>query len=926
MAGKLHPPYIDGKIPAFCGTVLRVPFRNNRAVNMFDVQGMVCKLKTVSTNEWVWTIQTDFTEDIINPIGTNEYVINFDLSTNYNERTYVNANSEYNGQNVPYYQWLTVGLYYKIQIAYIDKSNQIGYFSDVGVTKYTAAPIMYIDGLSLQGTSNSLYNYVGVYNQQGGDVTEKAFYYSFTIYDEKDNVFITSGEKTHNSRTDTSSYESHDEFYCNKELNPKKTYKIQYKVTTSNGLVCESPLYLIMKKETVKPQLNISLQADAFFDDGYIQLQMIPKDTKYYSGDFVISRASSKDNYETWDEICKFSLDKQFPNKQLFKDFTVEQGIYYTYAIQQYNTRGLYSSRIISNNVLADFEDMFLFDGQRQLKVRFNPTVQSFKNDILETKTDTIGNKYPYIFRNGHVKYKEFPIAGLISYLLDDQEFFLDKNKLGFIEFEGTDLTSDNIRAERIFKLEVMEWLNDGNVKLFRSPTEGNYLVRLMNISLAPSAPVGRMLHTFSCTAYEVGDTDFLTLMNYNMFTTSLPFEKEMRFKQIELSNYSPLYTDSTPPNIDDVIADNGKTPIFSGSKCYNAVFEDCAPDTIFGLQFESGTSRNLIEYIRIGETGIYEVNSHDNALIAVYPIWTPNINAELEADRVMDGRLTYGYYSAAAANNFSTIIDFNVYDVLSQWYGKHDNIIEEIEDLRRSTGRFYWLKFSTRNIEEIYSDSDDKIYSDAGQLAEIPYSKILPTTVYADKSGDEVRYYNGKDLIDCGYVYRTYSDNNTPYASYSTVLDNALYYWTDDTKDTWTNDENDIPVDRLYKFAINHQDYNVDLKTINRYIITDLDSVDFLSIGRFIMVDCYYQISEKTFAIEETNSELADLKYAYESALEGYYAAITSTEESVIGTSGHYTNQSYFDNLLTKPNGVNAAFSNYYERLEELLNAEVEG
>ena len=114
MAGKLHPPYIDGKIPAFCGTVLRVPFRNNRAVNMFDVQGMVCKLKTVSTNEWVWTIQTDFEEDIINPIGTNEYEISFDLSTNYNERTYVNANSEYNGQNVPYYQWLTVGLYYKI--------------------------------------------------------------------------------------------------------------------------------------------------------------------------------------------------------------------------------------------------------------------------------------------------------------------------------------------------------------------------------------------------------------------------------------------------------------------------------------------------------------------------------------------------------------------------------------------------------------------------------------------------------------------------------------------------------------------------------------------------------------------------------------------------------------------------------------------
>jgi hypothetical protein len=29
--------------------------------------------------------------------------------------------------------------------------------------------------------------------------------------------------------------------------------------------------------------------------------------------------------------------------------------------------------------VVADFEDMFLYDGERQLKIKFNPTVSSFK-------------------------------------------------------------------------------------------------------------------------------------------------------------------------------------------------------------------------------------------------------------------------------------------------------------------------------------------------------------------------------------------------------------------------------------------------------------------------------------------------------------------------------------------------------------------
>jgi len=62
---------------------------------------------------------------------------------------------------------------------------------------------------------------------------------------------------------------------------------------------------------------------------------------------------------------------------------------------------------------------MFLFDGERQLNIRFNPKVSTFKDNILEQKLETIGSKYPYIFKNGKVKYKEFAISGLISYNMD---------------------------------------------------------------------------------------------------------------------------------------------------------------------------------------------------------------------------------------------------------------------------------------------------------------------------------------------------------------------------------------------------------------------------------------------------------------------------------------------------------------------------
>jgi hypothetical protein len=45
-----------------------------------------------------------------------------------------------------------------------------------------------------------------------------------------------------------------------------------------------------------------------------------------------------------------------------------------------------------------------------------------------------------------------------------------------------SNITDENIAYERRFKLTVLDWLSDGEIKLFKSPMEGNYLVRLMNV------------------------------------------------------------------------------------------------------------------------------------------------------------------------------------------------------------------------------------------------------------------------------------------------------------------------------------------------------------------------------------------------------------------------------------------------------------
>ena len=86
-----------------------------------------------------------------------------------------------------------------------------------------------------------------------------------------------------------------------------------------------------------------------------------------------------------------------------------------------------------------------------------------------------------------------------------------------------TNLVGYNFSAEREFKLEVLDWLNNGIPKLFRSPGEGNYIVRLMNSSLSPEDGLGRLLHTFSSTAYEVADCNYDNLNKYGFISIENP-------------------------------------------------------------------------------------------------------------------------------------------------------------------------------------------------------------------------------------------------------------------------------------------------------------------------------------------------------------------------------------------------------------------
>jgi len=57
----------------------------------------------------------------------------------------------------------------------------------------------------------------------------------------------------------------------------------------------------------------------------------------------------------------------------------------------------------------------------RQLKLKYDFDISSYKTNISESKTDTIGSRYPFIRRNGNMYYRSFPITGIISASMDDE-------------------------------------------------------------------------------------------------------------------------------------------------------------------------------------------------------------------------------------------------------------------------------------------------------------------------------------------------------------------------------------------------------------------------------------------------------------------------------------------------------------------------
>lgn len=880
-----YPPQIERKIQAFAyeaGDVIKinVPYVLNKAISLNAFDKMALLVKTATTSQPKWRGETAECKMYSNT--SHSYYASFII-----------PKADFNP---------VVGNYYKLQLAFVNATTQSNW-STVGIAKCTSIPQLSINSLINEIDNTNPEVFIGVY--ENSDAAEKVYSYKFTIYDDAGIEFETSGELIHNGTNDEViagvGVRATMEWKPQQALKPYVRYRITLSTTSLNGYHKTTAPYVIKAVSTIDTDIPAKLLATPDYDNGCIHLSLINPNAyekeKAFSGSFVISRYTKHLN--TWDQIYKFTMLAQRPSDMgiLWTDYTVEHGGQYLYALQAYNRKGLYSNRLLhvvanlntsSANkyletdefgepyyVTGDFEDMFLTDSTRQLKVRFNPQVSSYKQTILENKVETMGSKYPFIFRNGQVNYKEFPISGLLSYLTDEKELFMkgirpienDMKRRGTpaaagaesredwldVPSAGSRLTSENFHRERQFKMEVLEWLNNGEPKLFRSAGEGNCIVRLMNVSLSPNDTLGRMLHTFNTTAYEIADYSFENLNKYGLI-------------------YMPETTHTVMKFIEQNIQDNSVYNIFSpGCNMYHVTITNAPPHTKYTLYFNELTDNSAVTY-EIGLTGSLYLDH------LVQPVTSIKTESGDEAHTAV---IRYGYYDTAIPDNFNQIARIDILDEMSMIVDVNytDNIIDTIlTDIRRRVDRFYNITIKPKNLELVYKESG-KLYNYYTRELINP----LPVTIYCvvNKNAEpnatiitEYQYYEGG-------ILKTH--NELP--SYMVKI-------------------NDEVIDFSVGNTLTHIGFIEYTQGAYR-ISSDMGEIKALHISDGVYAELSYGIKELEYAVEEKDITIINAKKAWQESKDAWLALEKDPEADANERISAYNNitvkyQTYLTELET--------------------------
>lgn len=405
----------------------------------------------------------------------------------------------------------------------VDKFSE---WSTICLTRGISTPDLHISGFDLSSghISWSLANNTIIGTLKFLNPLEKDFLKSYQIKLYSNNVLLSNSNKIF-----INNYNSPNTFEYNVKYNfiAGTTYTYSIHIITDLGYELTKAITFTVDAETIAAP-DISLSAEQDFENGrnIIYLKR-PTTADVFTGKILLRRTSNKSNFTIWDDILLKEYTNTTKIKEQWSDETIESGIWYKYCIQKIDenqNRG--TIKMIKDPLMMTFEYDYLTTSTQQLKLKYNSSISSFKRIIKETKTETIGSKYPFIRRNAYTDYIQFSLGGTISSNSDEDDLFISKEKIykdsiGLYEEYNEE---QNIYTryydkmyEKAFRENVIDFLCNDDIKLFRSRTEGNFIIKLMDPSFMPNQTLDREIWDFSATALEIDENTVDNLKKYKL-------------------------------------------------------------------------------------------------------------------------------------------------------------------------------------------------------------------------------------------------------------------------------------------------------------------------------------------------------------------------------------------------------------------------
>lgn len=322
---------------------------------------------------------------------------------------------------------------------------------------------------------------------------------------------------------------------------------------------------------------SLSLIVDRFDEEaGWIKLRFNAQEGKSNSSNeesynVRLQRSDWDSNYGSWKTIFEdnfSSLPSELYYHKEIVDVLIESPKKYSYRFILTNkstTNYFFVYDLAPGSENSDLrqtyhtDKSFLLDKDYQLSLDYNLNVSDLKYVVQENLTSTLGGRYPVVQRSGQTYYRQFKLSGTLffdhierspsnvseppedsaeeyrknRYLWEKENLFacplyfsdekkdLYKNIYQKIYkratepqvYRGTAAEEKWLRKELLARAQ--EFLTNTNLKLFKSPIEGNMVVYLSQVSFTPNKTLGREVVDFSCTATEVCEPSWSNMRDY---------------------------------------------------------------------------------------------------------------------------------------------------------------------------------------------------------------------------------------------------------------------------------------------------------------------------------------------------------------------------------------------------------------------------